>query len=187
MQIVANNTNNTQNGNVLEDGKTVSQMINFVGQASAQMEGMIQRVAVQCVFHSHIHGNVDLAKNLLDTLKKGGKSGVRYTALENYLVFFGAVYKNEKKEWKCDKKRRDVNLFNDALKIKQILETQWFSFKHKDSSEEVVKFSPVSSAIKKFKKAEAEGKKLDVALSDVDKAIAELMALRAAMVDKAKI
>lgn len=172
------------------DAKHVNAAIKQVGAASRQLENMIQQVAVQCVFHSHVYGNVDMAKNLLETVKNKNKSGVRYNALKEYLIFFGAIRQDKDKSWKLDRKKRVEGLMYDSKLVGQILSTNWIAFKHKDEGEEVTPFTAVSKSIARFTKAADAGKKLHFessASSDIDNAIAELMKLKMAIAEREAI
>lgn len=158
----------------LANSSELTKAIRTTIKASSEMDNMIQRVAEQCVFYSHIHGDVNYSKMLLEGIKGKGK-GIRYNSLKKYLMHFGAIFENDKKELKMDKQRRNVDIFNDAEFIKSVIETKWHSFKHVDDEVKAVSFDTVVKSLKRFQDAKLTK---DLSIESIDKLMAELSVIK---------
>lgn len=170
----------------LESAKIVSSAIAFIGQAAREIEEMIQDAAVQCVLHSHVHGNVDLAKHMLEAIKNNGKGGgVRHTALKNYLLTFGAIREVEGKKGtpkvlKLNREVQDKNILDCSETVATLLNTKWYTCK-KPVEKKALAFDNIGKSIDKFVAAVASGDDTTVTQEQLADAIRKLQELQSQM------
>lgn len=176
----------TTNQIVLGESSIVRAMIQGVSRDIRNVETTVQAAAMQCILHSHVHGNVNLASELMAIVtNEKGKTGIKGKNLENYLTVYGAIRKVETGkgkdkavEWKLDRSRRNPNIMADTKAVTKILEMQWFNCRAQKPVEPV-KFETVGKSIEKFIKAvNANDKPIEMSALDIAEAIRKLQQLQ---------